>query len=79
MAVGIRAPVLISTLQNKFIQAFLLPEIPALKEPATLVLPHGWYGPNKQLELHIDDTLIVRLTQIIDRGADFERVAFEVK
>ena len=79
MAVGIRAPVLIATLQNKFIQAFLLPEIPTLKEPATLVLPHGWFGPNKLLELHIDDTLIVRLTKIIDRGADFERVAFEVK
>lgn len=79
MAVGIRAPVLIPTLQNKFMQAFLLPEIPTIKEPATLVLPHGWYGPNKQLELHIDDTLYVRLTQIVERGADFERVAFEVK
>lgn len=79
MAVGIRAPVLIPTLQNKFIQAFLLPEIPTIKEPATLVLPHGWYGPNKQLELHIDDTLHVRLTQVVERGADFERVAFEVK
>jgi len=79
MAVGIRAPVLIPSLQNKFLQAFLLPEIPALKEPATLVLPHGWFGPNKQLELHIDDTLNVRLSEIIERGVDFERVAFGVK
>lgn len=79
MAVGIRAPVLIPTLQNKFIQSFLLPEIPTIKEPATLVLPPGWFGPNKQLELHIDDTLYIRLTQVIERGADFERVAFEVK
>lgn len=79
MAVGIRAPVLIPTLQNKFIQAFLLPEIPTIKEPATLVLPLGWYGLNKQLELHIDDTLYVRMTQMVERGADFERVAFEVK
>ena len=79
MAVGIRAPVLIPTLQNKFLQAFLLPEIPALKEPATLVLPHGWFGPNKQLELHIDDTLNVRLAAVIERGADFERVTFSVK
>ena len=79
MAVGIRAPVLISTLQNKFTQAFLLPEIPTIKEAATLILPQGWYGPNKILELHIDDTLRLRLTQLIERGADFERVAFEVK
>lgn len=79
MAVGIRAPVLISSLQNKFTQAFLLPEIPTIKEAATLILPQGWYGPNKILELHIDDTLRLRLTQLIERGADFERVAFEVK
>jgi hypothetical protein len=79
MAVGIRAPVLIASLQNKFLQGFLLPEIPALKEPATLVLPHGWYGPNKQLELHIDNTLTVRLSQVIERGVDFERVTFSLK
>lgn len=79
MAVGIRAPVLIPTLQNKFIQAFLLPEIPTIKEPATLVLPLGWYAQNKQIELHIDDTLHVRMTGVAARGADFERVLFEVK
>ena len=79
MAVGIRAPVLISSLQNKFLQAFLLPEIPALKEKASLVLPLGWFSPNKQLELHIDATLKVRLTKSLERGVDFERIAFETK
>lgn len=79
MAVGIRAPVLIASLQNKFLQGFLLPEIPALKEPATLVLPHGWYGLNKQLELHIDTTLVVRLGTVLERGSDFERVTFTLK
>ena len=79
MAVGIRAPVLISSLQNKFLQAFLLPEIPVLKEKASLVLPLGWFSTNKQLELHIDDTLKVRLTRSLERGLDFERVAFETK
>ncbi len=79
MAVGIRAPMLIPTLQNKLTQAFLLPEIPTIKEAATLVLPLGWYSPNKLLELHIDDTLTVRMTQIVERGADFERVTFAIK
>jgi len=79
MAVGIRAPVLISNLQNKFLQAFLLPEIPVLKEKATLVLPLGWFAPNKQIELHIDETMNVRLTKSIERGSDFERIAFETK
>jgi hypothetical protein len=79
MAVGIRAPVLIASLQNKFLQGFLLPEIPALKEPPTLVLPHGWFGPKKQLELHIENTLTVRLGQVIERGVDFERITFSLK
>lgn len=79
MPVGIRAPVLISSLQNKFLQAFLLPEIPVLKEKASLVLPLGWFSANKQLELHIDGTLKVRLTKSLERGADFERVSFETK
>jgi hypothetical protein len=79
MAVGIRAPVLISSLQNKFLQAFLLPEIPVLKEQASLVLPLGWFAPNKQLELHMDDTINVRLSKSLERGADFERVGFEIK
>lgn len=79
MPVGIRAPVLIPTLQNKFQQAFLLPEIPALSQPATLVLPPGWYAPDKQIELHIDETLTVRLTALLDRGADFDRVGFSIR
>lgn len=79
MAVGMRAPVLIASLQNKFLQGFLLPEIPALKEPATLVLPHGWFGPKKLLELHVDNILTVRLNQVIERGVDFERVTFSLK
>jgi hypothetical protein len=79
MAVGIRSPVLISTLQNKFLQAFLLPEIPALKTQASLVLPLGWFAPNKQIELLIDDALNIRLIKSLERGADFERVGFEIK
>ena len=79
MAVGIRSPVLISTLQKLVLQAFLLPEIPALKTQASLVLPHGWFAPNKQIELFIDDTLNVRLIKSLERGADFERVAFEIR
>ena len=32
-----------------------------------------------KVNVHIDDTLKVRLTQSIERGVDFERVAFETK
>ncbi len=79
MAVGIRAPVLIPSLQNKFQPAFLLPEIPAVSQPASLVLPKGWYAPSKHLELQLEQPIDIRLTTLLDHGADFDRVRFELK
>lgn len=79
MAVGIRNPVLIANLPSKIQPALLLPEIPSLSQPATLVLPQGWYAPDKEIELHFEDKLVVRLTALLDRGADFDRVGFTPK
>jgi len=79
MAVGVRPPVLISSLPGKYQPAFLLPEIPALRTPASLVLPTGWYNQNRPLEVLFEDKLAVKLTGLLDKGSDFERVAFSFK
>lgn len=76
MAVGVRPPVLISALPGKYQPAFLLPEIPALKVPATLVLPTGWYSQNRPLEILFEDRITVKLTGLLDHGTDFDRVTF---
>ncbi|MCL6556707.1 MAG: hypothetical protein K6T56_10130 [Burkholderiales bacterium] len=77
VAVGVRPPVLISALQAKYQPAFLLPEIPRLKVPASLILPLGWYSPNRPLELLFEDRLTVKLTGLLHHGSDFDRVTFE--
>lgn len=51
--------------------------VPAVKSPATLVLPAGWYKPKRVLEVVADRPYNVRLTEVLERGSDFERVAYE--
>ena len=50
----------------------------ALNAPPTLVLPVGWYKPGRIVETHNGDTAQkVKLTELVERGSDFERVAYE--
>ena len=51
--------------------------VAAVSSPASLVLPAGWYKPNRVLEVLGEKPYNVRLTEVIERGADFERVAYE--
>jgi hypothetical protein len=62
---------------EKYVQALALGAVPALNAPASLILPVGWFKPKRVLDLFIDAPLRVRLTEVIERGADFERVGYE--
>ena len=57
--------------------ALALAGVPAVNSQPTLVLPAGWYKPERVLELVDDKPRQVRLTEVIERGSDFERVAYE--
>src|SRR6185503_3819026 len=58
------------------VQALLLAAVPAVNSPATLVLPAGWYKPKRVLEVGGDKPYNVRLIELVERGSDYERVAF---
>ena len=57
--------------------ALSLGAVPAVKSPPTLVLPAGWYKPKRVLEVVGEKLFSVRLTEMVERGSDFERVAYE--
>ena len=58
-------------------QGFLLPEIAALKEPASVVLPVGTFRLERSVEVMIDEKLqLVKLARVLDRGFEFERCSF---
>ena len=63
--------------QAKYSEILLLPEIPALKAPPSLILPVGWFRPSRLLDIWDGETLRrVRLAQLVERGADYERVLY---
>lgn len=57
-------------------RAFVLPEIGSLGVEQTLVLPTGWYHPQRQLDLHTDRDWRVCLGRVITEGPDFTRAIF---
>jgi hypothetical protein len=55
-------------------QCFLLPEIPALREPASLVVPAGTFKLDRKVEVMVDqEPQVMKLFRVLDRGAEFER------
>ncbi len=60
--------------------AFLLPALPVIKTPASLVIPRGWFQPKRVIEVHQQDgkILMVELGFSVEAGIDFERVSFSV-
>lgn len=58
-------------------QAFLIPEVPALKESASVVVPAGTFRLDRQIEISIDQQLkVLKLFRVLDRGLEFERCNF---
>lgn len=66
---------------DKFERALMLPELKALKQPATLVAPVGTYQPARLLEvLVLPDNTVVRIlaTRLIERTSGFERFQYSL-
>lgn len=68
----------INALKEQYIPGLSLTGVPALDSPPSLVLAAGWYRPKRVIEVFVDSPVRVRLTDVIERGADFERVAYEI-
>jgi hypothetical protein len=75
--VAVRATGL-NTFSNRFTQALLLPAMPALHAMASLLLPPTWFKPGRIIEVYLEGHIRkVRLDQMLERGQDYERVAFQ--
>ncbi|HEX8961664.1 MAG TPA: hypothetical protein VF801_01565 [Rhodocyclaceae bacterium] len=61
-----------------FKPGFLVPAVPAIKQDPSLVMPVGIFKQNRVLDIYTDGKPgRVRLTHLVERGADFERSAYE--
>lgn len=59
-------------------RAFLLPAVSSLEAVASLILPPGWYGSQREVEIYAETPRRVRLEKVLQSGPDFERVSFVV-
>ena len=76
ITIGVRPVVLNVAEQAKFVQALLLPEVPALQTSSSLVLPAGIFQPGRLLEIHAETRQTVKLQTLIEKGFDYERASF---
>jgi cyclic-di-GMP-binding protein len=75
-AVAVRGTGL-NTERDEYVQAVFLSAVQALSAPPTLVLPSGWFKPKRVIEVTGERSAKVQLNEAIERGTDFERVAYE--
>lgn len=65
--------------QNEFSPAMILPPVPSLRSGVSLLLPHSWYRQGRMLEMWDGQNLLkIRLEQLMERGADFDRAQFNI-
>jgi hypothetical protein len=63
---------------ERFVQAFLMPVLPAIKEEGSLVVPSGMFLPRKVMAVHVEgETMQLRMRKVIERGLDYERISYE--
>jgi hypothetical protein len=71
-AIAIKSPK-----QDQFEPALLLPDMPTLKQAASIIAVCGSYSPARVLEIDQQGTLSkILLTKLIDRTGSFERFQF---
>jgi hypothetical protein len=63
--------------KERSLLALALGAVPALEEPASLLLPTGSFKPERVFELQADPPKKLKVTALLERGADFERVAYQ--
>jgi len=62
---------------EKWVPALSLTAVAALNSRPALVLPSGWFKPKRVIEVWLESSLQLRLTEVLERGSDFERLAYE--
>ena len=67
----------INAMNDRYLPAMALSAVPALKSPESLVLPVGWFKPQRVIDVFDEQSRLFRMTGVLDRGTDFERVSFE--
>lgn len=77
-AIAMKATGINLTVSDKSVAALLLPAVPALKIPASLIAPRDWFKPGRVVEIVQADKikLNVKMKFSVEKGSDYERISF---
>jgi hypothetical protein len=78
--IAVRVAALRAGNNERFVRAFLLPPVPAIKEEGSIVLPPGMYQASRILDVCSGEETPwqVRMNHILQRGTDYDRVSYQV-
>lgn len=65
---------------ERYAPAFMLPAVPAIGEEASVVLPSGLYQASRILDFFVEGGASgqLRMSHILQRGTDFDRISFQL-
>ena len=65
---------------ERFVRAFLLPPVPAIKEEGSVVLPPGMYQASRILDVASgeESPWQLRMNHVLQRGTDYDRISYQV-
>jgi len=77
-AIAMKATGVNLTVSNKYVAALLLPAVPALHTPPSLIAPRDWFKPGRVVEIvQVDKKkLQLKMELCIEKGSDYERISF---
>ena len=81
MIAPVAQPVAVKTTADthdaRYRQALLLPALPTLRKPASLLVPGGTFQSGQTLYLRAGESLrVVKPTQLVERSNAFEQILF---
>ncbi|WP_434514672.1 hypothetical protein AB6Q56_19425 [Dechloromonas sp. ARDL1] len=77
--IGIRQAIQGGGNAERYVQAFLLPALPAIGEEASIVLPSGLYQASRMLDFFTEggESGQLRMNHMLQCGTDFDRISFQ--
>ena len=76
-AVALRIPATgIGVADEKYRPGLMLPAIPALQSPATLLVPSGWFTPGRTIDVHAEPGRMVTLDGVAEHLDEYDRCTY---
>lgn len=80
VGIGVRIATSVACSAERYGPGFLLPAVPSIGEEASVVLPTGMYQASRILDFFIDAEPPgkLRMNHVLQRGADFDRISYQL-